>query len=189
MTRNGFTLVELLVALLIFGLLSAAATALLSFGVEARARSAARLDAVAALVRTRSLLTADLAQAAPRSYRREDGTVAPAFAAGEPLLAFVRRGWTNEDGQARASLQRLEYHLRDGRLERVAYPMVDGAKPFMTAVLLEDVRSVRLRYRVAGQWRDHWDAVRPDALPQAVELTLEQVGGPASRQLFLVGAS
>jgi len=188
-TRNGFTLVELLVALLVFGLISAAATALLAFGVEARARSGERLDAVAATVRTRALLTADLAQAAPRPYRRSDRSPAPAFGGEDgALLALVRRGWANEDGRPRASLQRVEYRLVDGRLERVAYPHVDGAAPGPAAVLLTGVRSVRLRYRDRGEWRERWDPARPDALPQAVEAVIAIEGAPELRQLFLVGA-
>jgi general secretion pathway protein J len=190
MTRNGFTLVELMVALLIFGLLSASGVALLSFGVDTRLRAAERVDALAATLRTRSLLTADLAQAAPRLHRRDDGTVAPAFRAGEDgtLLAFVRRGWSNDEGEPRASLQRVEYRLQDGRLERIAYARVDGAAPGPAAVLLTGVRAVELGYRVRGEWRDRWDATRPDALPQAVEMIIVLEGAPELRQLFLVGA-
>lgn len=190
MKRNGFTLVELLIGLLIFGLLSASGVALLAFSVDARAASAARVDGLAAALRTRALLTADLAQAAPRLHRRADGTVAPAFAAGEDgaLFAFVRRGWANEDGAPRASLQRVDYRLTDGRLERVAYPHVDGAAPGPAAVLMTGVRAIELRYRLRGEWRDRWDSVRPDAMPQAIEAIITLDGAPELRQLFLVGA-
>lgn len=188
--RNGFTLVELMVALLIFGLLSASGVALLSFSVDTRAAASERVDALAATLRTRSLLTADLAQATGRIYRREDGSLAPAFAAseGDLLLAFIRRGWTNEEDAPRASLQRVEYRLRDGRFERTAYPHVDGSRDGTTAVLLAGVRSLKLRYRVDGEWRDRWDAVRPEVLPQAVEAVMLVDGAPELRQLFLVGA-
>ena len=190
MTKNGFTLVELMVALLIFGLLSASGVALLAFGVDTRARSSERIDSLAATLRTRALLTADLAQAAPRLYRREDGSLSAAFRAGEEtaLLAFVRRGWANDDAEPRASLQRVEYRLREGRLERLAYRHVDGAAPGPASVLLTGVRSFSLRYRVRGEWRDRWDSTRPDALPQAVEAVIALDGAPELRQLFLVGA-
>lgn len=189
MTRNGFTLVELMVALLIFGLLSASGVALLSFGVDTRARTNERADTLGATLRTRALLTADLAQAAPRLYRRGDGSVAPAFGAGEDgtLLAFVRRGWANEDGEPRASLQRVEYRLREGRFERIAFARVDGGAPGPAAVLLTGVRSLRLRYRLEGEWRDRWDSNRPEAMPQAVEAVIALEGAPELRQLFLVG--
>ncbi|MFC3710938.1 type II secretion system minor pseudopilin GspJ [Sphingoaurantiacus capsulatus] len=190
MKRNGFTLVELMVALLIFGLLSASGVALLAFSVDSREQSTARVEALSAALRTRSLLTSDLAQAAVRLYRREDGSLSPAFRAGEGelLMAFVRRGWANEDAAPRASLQRVEYRLREGRLERVAFAHVDGGKPGPTAVLLSGVRSITVRYRIDGEWRDRWDAVRPELLPQAIETVVVLENAPELRQLFLVGA-
>lgn len=189
MTRNGFTLVELMVALLIFGLLSASGVALLSFGVDTRAAAAERTDALSAALRTRALLTADLAQAAPRLYRREDGSVSPVFRGSEDglLLAFVRRGWTNDDDAPRASLQRVEYRLVEGRLERISYPHVDGSRRGTTAVLLTGVRSLAVRYRIEGEWRDDWQAIRPELMPQAIETVMTLDGSPELRQLFLVG--
>lgn len=187
--RNGFTLVELMVALLIFGLLSASGVALLSFSVDTRAATSERIDALSAVLRTRSLLTSDLAQATPRLYRREDGSVSQAFRGSEDdvLLALVRRGWANDDGAPRASLQRVEYRLNDGRLERISYPHVDGSRTGTASVLLAGVRSVTLRYRIDGEWRDRWDALRPELMPQAVEAVILLDGAPELRQLFLVG--
>jgi general secretion pathway protein J len=62
---QGFTLVELMVALFIFALISAAGVTLLSYSVSAQASAGTRLDEVAALRRVGAILTADLAQASP----------------------------------------------------------------------------------------------------------------------------
>ena len=72
----------------------------------------------------------------------------------------------------RASLQRVEYRMTDGRLERLSAPMLDGAQLLPPAVLLTGVRDIRLRFFSAGQWRDSWQPEAPDALPAAVELTV-----------------
>ncbi len=187
----GFTLVELLIALLLFALLSAAATALLSFGVDARARSSERLDELAALTRTRALLTADLAQAAPRLWRGDTGLSQPAFAsdgsAGTSLLRFVRRGWRNDGGAPRSSLQRVEYRHVGDRLERLSWPRVDGGVPNAPAILLAGLTQVRLRYYYGGGWRDGWVPQRRDSMPDAVELTVSGKGLPSLRQTFLIG--
>jgi len=188
----GFTLIELMVSLLIFGMLAAAGVGLLSFSVRAQAASTERLNEVAAIERVRAILTSDLAQAAPRITRDDRGERVPAFAGGtgspgEPALAFVRRGWSNSEDAPRASLQKVEYRLVDGRVERRAFPMLDGAAIGPPAVILSGVRSLRLRYRVGPDWHDRWDPTQPDALPQVVEVVIEVPRFGEVRQLFLTG--
>lgn len=195
MTRNGFTLVELIVSLLIFGMLSAAGVALLSFSVRAQETVDVRLDELSAFRRAGALLTGDLAQAAPRQVRDANGAPLPAFVGGRgegdaPILAFVRRGWENVDQAARPSLQRVEYRLAAGRLERRAYPLLDGAEPMPATVLIDGVRSLRLRYRGGGgEWRDRWNPAIPSELPKAVELVMDSEGIGMTRQLFLSGSA
>jgi general secretion pathway protein J len=185
----GFTLVELLIAILLFALLSAAAAALLSFAVDARGRTGERLDTLAAVTRTRALLAADLGQAAARPWRDDRGTPRPALVGreGDTLLTLVRRGWRNDGSASRSSLQRVEYRLFAGRLERRAWPMVDGAAPYPPAVLLTDVTALDLRFHSAGQWQDRWDPATRDSLPDAVAIDITATGLPPLHQAFLVG--
>ena len=189
--EHGFTLVELMVSLLIFALLSAAGVALLAFSVRAQGAANERLGEVAALRRVNALLTADLAQAIPRPFRDQSGATQAAFTgssgSGAVALGMIRGGWSNPDLLPRASLQRVEYRLAADRLERVAWPHVDGAQALAPAVLLTGVSGLRIRYRSAGDWRDVWDADRAEALPQAVEVTatIDRLG--IVRQVFLVG--
>jgi general secretion pathway protein J len=190
--KNGFTLVELVVSLFIFALISAAGVSLLGYSVGAQASAGQRLDEVAAIRRVGALLTADLAQATPRISRDAEGRPQMAFeggsgAAGEVALAFVRRGWSNEGGEARSSLQKVEYRLEGGALMRRSWPMVDGSAPRPAAKVLGGVRSLVLRYRIGGEWRDRWDSKRPGALPGAVEAVIDLEGVGAVRQLFLTG--
>ncbi len=189
----GFTLVEVLVALLVFAILASAGVALLSFSVRAQAASNAKLDDLAALNRTLSIMSADLAQASARGTRDEAGTPLPAFvgeASGDaqPMLRLVRGGWTNLDAQPRPGAQKVAYRLDGGVLQRLAWPQLDGAAPLPPAALLDRVRGVRLRYRFRGAWSDRWDGAGGVALPQALEVRLQRAGGIEYRQLFLVGA-
>lgn len=191
--ERGFTLVELLVSLFIFGMLSAAGVALLSFSVRAQEAADARLGELADFRRAGALLTGDLAQAAARLARDPAGTARPAFEGnggeqGGVALAFVRRGWENLDETPRASLQRLEYRLVEGRLERRVYPRLDGAEPQPPTTVAQDVRRIRLRYRDSeGNWRERWDPIKANELPRAVELVMDSEGSGTTRQLFQVG--
>lgn len=191
--EGGFTLVEVLVALLIFAILASAGVALLSFSVRAQAATGAKLDDLAALNRTLSILSADLAQASARETRDEAGTPVPAFigeASGEaqPMLRLVRGGWTNLDRQPRPGVQKVAYRLDGGVLQRLAWPQLDGAAPLPPGPLLDRVRAVRLRYRFRGAWSDRWDGGGGVALPQALELRVQRTSGAEYRQLFLVGS-
>jgi general secretion pathway protein J len=189
--QSGFTLIEVMVALLIFSILATAGVALLSFSVRAQAVSGAKLDDLGALQRTLSILSADLAQASARPVRDEVGTVLPAFvgegAGGQPMLRLVRGGWTNLDAQPRAGLQKVAYQLVEGTLQRISYPRLDGSAPLPAAPLLSRVDGVRLRYRYRGAWSERWDGAGGVPLPQALELRLTRAG-VEYRQLFLVGS-
>lgn len=194
-SQQGFTLVELLVSLLIFGMLSAAGVALLTFSVRAQDLADDRLGELGSLRRFGSIVTSDLAQAAPRIARDEAGTPRAAFGGGSGQaeampLSLVRRGWQNLDGSPRPSLQKVEYRLAGNRLERIAYRYVDGAAAMDPVPLLQGVASLRLRYRDAeGQWRDRWDPAQPADMPKAVEMIVGLERSGTIRQLFLVGTA
>ena len=86
------------------------------------------------------------------------------------------------------SLEKLEYWVVGGRLERRGYPELDGSIPSQPAVLVEDVIDARFRFRDEhGAWRDDWTGKRADALPRAVELTLVRATQPPVTFNFLVG--
>lgn len=192
MTRNGFTLVEMLVALLIFGGLAAGSVALLSVSARTQEAADVRLGLAGEVRRASALIAGDLANAAPRRPRGEAGEIRPAFAAGGSggvILSLVRRGWENADGERRSSLQRVDYELSAGELRRAAYPHVDGAQPGRRALLMSGVRGVAVRTRAAdGEWRDQWDPRDPAELPRAVELVLDTERYGALRQVLVVGA-
>jgi general secretion pathway protein J len=184
--RHGFTLVEMLIALTLFGMLTAAGVALLTLTVRTQATSGRLLDQVGELRRAGALLAADLGQAAPRLSRDRDGRQRPAFIGaagdGELLLALVRGG-TDED-----PLQRVEYRFREGRLERLSFARIDGDSRPVVLPLLTGVHQVRLRYRGReGDWQQVWNATNPVQLPRAVELVSDSEVHGSVRALFLVG--
>lgn len=191
----GFTLVEMLVAVLVFALISAAGVVVLAQAADHQATVGARLDRLGEFQRARALLQADLSQVALRRVRSPDGGAArDAFAgraahagrhAADPLLGFARRGWTNPDGLPRASLQYVEYRLVDHRLERSSRPMLDGAASGKPQVVLSGVTSARLAYLDRGNWSDGWPGGAL-AVPEAVRLELEMDGIGHVTQLFLL---
>jgi general secretion pathway protein J len=191
MKSNGFTLVEMLIALAIFGMLTAGGVVLLGVTVRTQEVSERLLDELGTIRRTGALLNADLGQAAPRLRRDRDGRPVPAFQGADGgeamLMSFVRRGGDEESDLPHSALQRVAYRLAGGRLERLAFSHVDGEARAIVMPLLEGVRRARLRYRDPdGSWRARWDPTDPTRMPRAVELITESEAHGEIRQLFLV---
>ncbi len=193
MKTNGFTLIEMMVALLIFAMLATAGVALLSFGVRAQAAATTRLDDIADTRRMAVLIASDLAQARPRTARALTGETVRAFTGNDgnsdPLImGYVRGGRTNTEGAPRAALQRVDIVLSEGRLSRQTYPMVDGTAVSNTALLADRVASVAMRYRDReGSWRARWDNAGLTTLPAAVEMTVAQTGRPPLTFAWITG--
>jgi general secretion pathway protein J len=191
--QSGFTLIELMVALFIFGLLAAAGVSLLSFGVRAQAAATQRLEDIADLRRFSTLLASDLAQALPRISRAPDGQPLRAFTGNDgrsdPLvMGYVRGGWTNPEGVSRAGIQRVDVTFAEGRLMRTAYPMVDGSAAPAGIVLADKIEQLTMRYRDRkGEWRPRWDNALLDTTPAAVEMTVKRKGEAPLVLAFVTG--
>ena len=108
--ENGFTLVELMVALFIFAFVAAAGVGLLAFSVRSQAAATIRLDDLAALRRLNALLTTDFAQTVPRTSRDPGGQRVRAFAGSDGaiegiVMGYVRAGRSNVEGSPRPALE------------------------------------------------------------------------------------
>lgn len=202
-TNGGFTLLELLVAIGIFALVSAMAYGGLIQVLNTRDRVEAERLFWRTMALTFRKLDEDLAQARLRPVRAEDGSSLPSFAGqpadvralGAPSLEFTRGGVPVFGTGARSDLQRVGYRLNEGRLSRLTWPSLDRApqaKPDDT-VLVRDVEELRTRFLDdKNQWVDAWPVKTPagayqDALPRAVEITVRFKDHGEYTRTFLVG--
>lgn len=190
--RNGFTLVEMLIALALFAVIAVGALGLLRFSVDAELASRNKTESIAAQRRFLSVWTADLAQAVPRPSRDQSGAARPAFEANRDgvVIRFTRSGWDNVDGAPRPSLQKVEYRLTASALVRAGYPFPDGAAPEAGAEVLPLTALPTVRFRTKdGNWRDRWEPQLTTELPVAIELLVPQMGVPPLRIVSLVGVN
>lgn len=195
--QRGLTLVELLTALTVFAMLSAAGIAFLSGGLQSRDSAASSLALQQRIAVLRAVLRADLSQMVDRQARMASGETQPwrfigteAGSQGLPLMAFLRGGWDNPAAQAaRGDLVYVEYIYEDNRLIRRMAPRPDRAPetPVLEQALAENILDLRLRYYNGTSWlRDYRVAAdRALGLPAAVEMTFTDPAAGRMRLLFL----
>lgn len=161
--RNGFTLIEVLVALAVFGVLSVMAYMALGQTLSNADMLGERMERLEAIQRAIRYLDSDLMQAAPRPVRGllGDGyepAVRSSFAS-EYALEVTHGGWTNPAGMPRGTLQRSAYRIEDGELIRYHWRVLDRTinnEPIET-VLLDGVESIVFRYLTSdGEASEQW---------------------------------
>jgi general secretion pathway protein J len=188
MKRNGFTLVEMLVALGIFALLAAAGVGVLRSSVDVQGAVDSRLTDLSAVARLNAMLSNDLAQALDRPTRAP-GAVRPAFFGDSSGMAFVSGGRTNIDGAPRSELQRIEWRSTSSTLQRIGFTAVDGGDESIASPIARNIRSAAFRYRmIDGTWNSSFTSTPQQPLPTAVEMTLIPAAGPPVAMVFALPA-
>ena len=193
---DGFTLIEMLVALAVSSLLLVAGSTLLIQTLRAGDVVERHTGDVRALDIAHSLLRDDLAGATLRKTRAPNGLDAPqAFSGGQslsrPLLAFTRNGWLNPaEAEARGDLQRVEYFVQGGALLRRAWLRPDPVRetPYADRVVADGFDSIGLRFFAGNSWQLDWSG-QAESLPELVEMTFVYGEGDELRQVFLVGGN
>ncbi len=194
--EHGFTLIEVLVAMAIFGVLTVHAYMLLGQTLDSAERLTERMDRLQAVQRTVRFLSNDFVQAAPRPVRLELGdSMGPAVStslSADFALELTHGGWGNPAGLPRGTLQRSAYRLENDELVRYHWNVLDRtyANEPIANVLLDDVENLLFRYLGAdGEWSDIWPPQgQPDirARPRAVEIVLTLADEGEIRRLLEV---
>ncbi|MDX1499800.1 MAG: type II secretion system minor pseudopilin GspJ [Woeseiaceae bacterium] len=184
-TSRAFTLIEVLVSLAIFGILSLLAYAAVGNSLSNADRLTDRMDRLQSIQRAMNMLAGDFLQAAPRPVRDELGeTWRPAVLttlSGDFALELTRGGWGNPAGLPRSTQQRAAYRIEDGQLVRYHWTVLDRtfANEPLAVVLLDDVDSLVFRYYLDdGEWSEVWPPLGAGtegparSRPRAVEIVL-----------------
>jgi len=211
----GFTLLELLIALSIFAVVSLMAFEGIAALLRAEERIGAQQERLRDIDRAVAIIARDLQDIAPRRIRlASDDIQAPLVLDGRRVL-LTRSGWSNPAEQRRSAFRRVEYEIANATLSRSYFLALDpaGRDEAIEAPLLDRVTEFEVRVRSGGEWTDTWpqevaavpvkvdpNAPPPDPetpatdpedgeprlLPEAVEVTMEVEDFGRIRRLIVI---
>jgi general secretion pathway protein J len=200
--EDGFTLLELLVAMAIVAVIGVMALTGLSEVIAQQTLARERTERWDQVQFAMQVIAQDLAQIHPRPTREELGqSYQPCVLAGPNglyALEFSRAGWANPGSRfPRGTVLRVAYEWEQDKLFRLYWPVADRtlATPPVRTELLSEVQDVQIRFLDrGGQWHFEWppvDMTGPDRLvarPKAVELSVELNGFGTLWRLVETGA-
>ncbi len=198
--NRGFTLLELLVALMVFAVMSLMVFTGLTSVLNAYSHISEKTEQLNELQSAFSLITRDIEQAIGRPIRDSYGDPQePMMHNGEAIgtvLEFTRTGRPNPAALPRSNLQRIAYILDDNQLMRLSWAVLDRAPDSepLESLLLTKVKSASVRFLNKDmEWQEDWPTKTKQEIddgvikiPRAVELTIESEVWGEIKRLFRV---
>ena len=196
---NGFTLLELLIASIIFAIMAIMAYGGLNNVLDNSKASQQALKRLQQIQRSVAVLNRDISQIIERDIRDEYGNAQSYLSAGnniDNLIEFTRGGRVNPANLLRSSLLRVAYRFEDEQLIRLQWPQLDraqGIEPKQTH-LIDNIEKVTLRFLDGNnEWQEQWPPLNAVAnnnqapvsnKPAAIEIVLQLKDWGDIRRLY-----
>lgn len=174
--QQGFTLLELLIASIIFAIMAIMAYGGLDNVLRNSRSSEQALDRLRQVQQSVSVLNRDFSQIIHRPIRDEYGNTRPYLIAGNNIdnaIEFTRGGRVNPANLLRSSLLRVAYQFDDEKLIRLQWPKIDRAQgdEAKKTVLINNVEDFSIRFMDQNaKWQEQWPPL--NAVAGSTELTL-----------------
>ncbi len=170
--QKAFTLIEILIALAIFAIMSMMAYAGLAAILNVRESTVPKAEQLAQLQLTLHLLNEDLNQVVDRSVRDEFGATEAAFSLGQgnEILALTRSAPTWGSEGTDTQLIRVSYRLEEGVLYRRIWSKLDRTQQteFRTKKLINTKEVGLKKFNVSDQ---SWEPYLGGKLPSALDIS------------------
>jgi general secretion pathway protein J len=192
--NKGFTLLEVLIAIAIFSVISLSSFTIFDTVLNSEETSKSRTDRLNELQRAFLLMERDFLQITRRSIRLNGDkplqgfihTEQGSFFSDSQAIGFVRTGWTNPGLLLpRSDVQSVAYQLNDNVLERVYFNFVDavpGEKPKVRP-LISGVSELSFEYFNGREWRDD---LPQNVFPMAIAIDIITEDYGLIRRQFLL---
>lgn len=183
MEKNGFTLIEMMVALFLFALLAGSAMLVMRQGVDSQAASKNALDNMAGIERMHAIMAQDFSSAQPVLGKDDLGNIRAAFIMDgrDGNVEFTGFSPLMPDAAEGVSpIYRVHYELKDGDWSR--RNITDGEGQ----ILLDGLDKVEISVAdQTGQWIDIWMNDDPRILPMAIAFSFHFKASNGQRPLVM----
>lgn len=192
---RGFTLIEILLAIAIFSILSMAAYQILQGVLRSGEISKEHDQRLTELQRSMLLIERDFMQMVARQSRSVgvQSENLKVFYMGEKIIdsdsqgiEFNRLGWTNPLNLfPRSNVLRVGYRVKEGELQRLyyLYPDVASGQEPEVQTILQGVESIAFRVWSDG-WLTSWS--NSDQIPEGIEMTINSKYYGELRRVFIL---
>lgn len=195
--QRGFTLLEVLIAIALFAMISLASSAMLTTIIDSSQQGKIRSDRLNELQRAFLVMERDFTQMTRRTVRLNGDeplktfihTNESTYSSNTHGIAFVRQGWRNPALLLpRSDVQAVAYQLEEDTLNRLHYIFVDainGEEPKIRP-LISGLEKVDFEFFNGKKWVKE---LPEQDLPMAVAIELELSDLGLIRRQYLIAGS
>ena len=180
--HEGYTLIEIMIALMVFAILSTITARAMYHAFDTRARVNVQANELNTVQLALMLITRDTEQVVERAVRGSDLRTYPPFVGRSTYIEFTRGGLVNPNGlEPRSTLQRIAYVCSGKKLIRRSWDSLDTPtrSQHQDKILLDNLDECKFAFlannrQVLPEWRAYalQQNQKNETLPIAIQFTL-----------------
>lgn len=193
--QHGYTLIEIMIALVVFSIIATITATAMSRAFDTRALVKKQSNQLDNLQLTIAIIERDIFQITNRSTRDVTMALKP-FIGRKQYTEFTRGGFVNPHTKEKASsLKRVALFCRNNELIRRVWRVLDAAQKeeYADKVLLSSINNCTFAYlsdknEILSEWRSHslTTAYSSSKLPKAIQLNFVLPQWGKMSMLFII---
>ena len=149
MNKNGFTLIEILIALMVFAIIAGITSSAMYYAFNTRSKINTYADRLSELQIAVNLLEQDTDQIINRPVRGDDMRTFPAFIGAPETIEFTRAGVVNPRQLAnRSTLKRIAFLCQNHQLIRRSWLQTDSPnrKRYEDRIVIDQLKACKFSF-------------------------------------------